>query len=691
MGRNSAAASLPRASTASSLGKTRGSDLGRSHSFNRRKPSFSPSKRSCRSADNEEYIGSPTLLSRNGNQFCNRSSSPRQSQCSRPVSPKSVVSSPRTSPTRVSVLHTMPVPSQLAPPTLNSPHATPPPASPNPLRKDAAKLRWKRGKFLGAGAWGKVSLGLNQDSGKLMAVKTIEFCARDLNIAAKLTDLQHEIKVMKALKHDNIVQYLCTERVGSTINIFMEFVPGGSIAALLAEFGSLSEMTVTNYTRQILNALEYLHANNVIHRDVKGANVLLTVGGVCKLADFGTATFIVDVNKNVDKDKEEQEDLKGTPAWMAPEVINGSGGGMPCDVWSLGCTVMEMFTAGPPFGYITTVTFKLMKIIGSDAPLPPLPSYWGEDLVKFLVPCFNKLPEDRPSCTELIEHQYLDCGTSEEEEDEEGDYGSRVSVASTEKALYQGQRSEAAMSPAPNGIHSPLVVHHKNSLIIPHVAEVQHEHRDVYGNETTSQMSFGASTVFEHSLVETSYAPSPVNSRGKRKTRKYPFNDKASISSMSGTSFTTNKSRKSVGSKRIAASKPGTMENVGLNEEKREITKHLVGSCLSLINILPEMAETPHSDSISENDLVNGIAFSVNAADETMVSRIDSGVPGSAETTPPAPMLDIADDKPIPVIPFMKEESGLLTFVKGHKKKILILLLLIAIFVLTALLINTHL
>eukprot|EP01062_Namystynia_karyoxenos_P015081 TRINITY_DN1547_c0_g1_i1.p1 TRINITY_DN1547_c0_g1~~TRINITY_DN1547_c0_g1_i1.p1 ORF type:complete len:874 (+),score=178.12 TRINITY_DN1547_c0_g1_i1:96-2717(+) len=266
-------------------------------------------------------------------------------------------------------------------------------------------LRWKKGKFIGAGAFGYVCLGLNQDTGELMAVKSITFNAADRGLAKRLAALQREIKVMRNLVHNNIVRYLCTERVGNQINIFMEYIPGGSIQSLLKEFGPLSDETVRHYTRQILEALAFLHSESVVHRDIKAANVLVSVSGGCKLADFGTAVYVQDLSE-----KELSQEMSGTPCWMAPEVVTNKGFGPPCDIWSLACTVMEMVCARSPFWWISDSPLKLLNWLGGDEPVK-LPTddecseqscYIGAGCREFTLLCLQRSPGDRPTARDLL-------------------------------------------------------------------------------------------------------------------------------------------------------------------------------------------------------------------------------------------------------------------------------------------------
>eukprot|EP00755_Sulcionema_specki_P008301 Sspe_Gene.40537::Locus_19589_Transcript_1_1_Confidence_1.000_Length_2499::g.40537::m.40537 len=342
-----------------------------------------------------------------------------------------------------------------------SPVATGSPKSPSGTLPTPAKppaknvFRWKRGKYLGRGASGEVHLGLNQATGQLMAVKTIQFDTKDAGVQRKLQALQQEIKVMKDFEHENIVGYLFTERIGCSINIFMEFVPGGSIWKLLEEFGPFYENTVRNYTRQIVGALNFLHNHGVIHRDVKGANVLVSVGGLCKLADFGTAVYLKDVTIHTDTD------LLGTPNWMAPEVITNKGYGKPCDIWSLGATVIEMLSAKYPFSHLSTAQYKIMNIIGNgEAKIPSdLPA--SSECIDFINRCLQYQQLDRPTAEEILNDQFLleddldDDGFDDDYEDEvmtEHDVSAAGSIRpSSEVGHYiLGPRASSAMSAATN-------------------------------------------------------------------------------------------------------------------------------------------------------------------------------------------------------------------------------------------------
>jgi serine/threonine protein kinase len=128
---------------------------------------------------------------------------------------------------------------------------------------------WTKGELIGIGAFGRVYTALNNETGELVAVKQVSF-AKDEALQGRVSEhiraLEAEVDVLKNLKHENIVRYLGTERTGDALHIFLEYVPGGSIASLLTRFGAFPEPVIRAYTAQLLRGLEYLHAKGIMHR-----------------------------------------------------------------------------------------------------------------------------------------------------------------------------------------------------------------------------------------------------------------------------------------------------------------------------------------------------------------------------------------------------------------------------------------
>ncbi|KAL0231485.1 hypothetical protein GEMRC1_010889 [Eukaryota sp. GEM-RC1] len=202
-------------------------------------------------------------------------------------------------------------------------------------------ISWQKGELLGRGAFGSVYLGLDSETGMLMAVK--EFPINDKSVG-ELDEIQQEINLMRGLDHENIVRYFGSRKENEFLHVFMEFVPGGSIAAILKKFPCLSLDVVKHYTRQILEGVHYLHTNSIIHRDLKGANLLIDSNGVVKVADFGASRKLQGFHTAMN----ECRSLKGTPFWMAPEVVVQAAYGRQADIWSIACCVIEMATGIPP-------------------------------------------------------------------------------------------------------------------------------------------------------------------------------------------------------------------------------------------------------------------------------------------------------------------------------------------------------
>uniref|UniRef100_A0A8C9JPX7 Mitogen-activated protein kinase kinase kinase 19 n=1 Tax=Panthera tigris altaica TaxID=74533 RepID=A0A8C9JPX7_PANTA len=242
--------------------------------------------------------------------------------------------------------------------------------------------------------------------GQLIAVKQVALDTSDkLATEKEYRKLQEEVDLLKALKHVNIVAYLGTCLEANIVSIFMEFVPGGSISSIISRFGPLPEMVFCKYTRQILQGVAYLHENCVVHRDIKGNNVMLMPTGIIKLIDFGCAKRLAWAGIN-GTHSDMLKSMHGTPYWMAPEVINESGYGRKSDIWSIGCTVFEMATGKPPLASMDRMA--AMFYIGAHRGLmPPLPEHFSENAVDFVRVCLTRDQHERPSAAQLLKHSFL--------------------------------------------------------------------------------------------------------------------------------------------------------------------------------------------------------------------------------------------------------------------------------------------
>ncbi|XP_067891171.1 mitogen-activated protein kinase kinase kinase 19 isoform X2 [Heterodontus francisci] len=264
---------------------------------------------------------------------------------------------------------------------------------------------WTKGNVLGKGAYGTVYCGLTSQ-GQLIAVKQVSLDATNQIAAEKeYQKLEEEIELLTNLKHVNIVSFLGTNLEANVVSIFMEFVPGGSIAGVISRFGPLPEPVFCTYTQQILKGVDYLHDNRVIHRDIKGNNVMLMPNGVIKLIDFGCAKRMTFVNMS-DTHSEMLKSMHGTPYWMAPEVINETGHGKKSDIWSIGCTVFEMASGKPPLAHMDKMA--AMFYIGAHRGLmPTLPEEFSENARDFIQICLTSDQHERPSAKQLLQHPFI--------------------------------------------------------------------------------------------------------------------------------------------------------------------------------------------------------------------------------------------------------------------------------------------
>lgn len=282
------------------------------------------------------------------------------------------------------------------------PGSYPPPPPPAVLRSPERPVNfqtgWRKGTLLGSGTFGQVYTGFHSESGQSCAIKEVVIIPDNEKSMESAKQLMQEVSLLSQMKHANIVQYYGSEMIDDRLYIYLELMTNGSIHKLIQQYGPLSESCMRVYTRQILCGLSYLHGKNTVHRDIKGANILVDKGGVVKLADFGMAKHISAQSCPLS--------LKGSPYWMAPEVIkNINGYDFAVDIWSLGCTVLEMATGKPPwceFEGIAAV-FK----IGNSKEIPLIPKFLSEDGKTFLRSCLQRDPHNRPTATQLLDHPFV--------------------------------------------------------------------------------------------------------------------------------------------------------------------------------------------------------------------------------------------------------------------------------------------
>lgn len=280
----------------------------------------------------------------------------------------------------------------------------------NQIPKRQTTFRWFKGQLIGKGTYGRVYLGMNATTGEFLAVKEVEVNPKAAGgDKAKMKELvaalDQEIDTMQHLDHVNIVQYLGCERKETSISIFLEYIPGGSMGSCVRKHGKFEESVVASLTRQTLSGLAYLHREGILHRDLKADNILLDVDGTAKISDFGISKKTDNIYGN-----DKTNSMQGSVFWMAPEVIRSQGEGYSAkvDIWSLGCVVLEMFAGRRPWSKDEAVG-AIYKIANGET--PPIPEEVSAAVspvaLAFMWDCFTVNPEERPTATKLLaEHPF---------------------------------------------------------------------------------------------------------------------------------------------------------------------------------------------------------------------------------------------------------------------------------------------
>ena len=213
-----------------------------------------------------------------------------------------------------------------------------------------------------------------------------------------IKNMKMNLKILKYLQHDNLVKYLDNIQTETHLYVIQEYIP-----SLINKETVWSEEIAALFTRQILKALEYLHSHHIIHRDIQRAHLLSPDARQVKLINPTPARFGVPQDSDI---------LDSCMYWMAPEVLKGEPVCSGSDIWSLGCTIIELFTGLPPYYGLKPMEFA-MKLIGDDEVL--LPETISKDCGDFLRKCLNKDVKQRAKVGELLEHPWV-CNEKVEKE-----------------------------------------------------------------------------------------------------------------------------------------------------------------------------------------------------------------------------------------------------------------------------------
>ncbi|XP_057667602.1 serine/threonine-protein kinase fused isoform X1 [Diorhabda carinulata] len=245
---------------------------------------------------------------------------------------------------------------------------------------------------LGEGSFGRVYKAKQRSSGSFVALKVISKRGRSVK---ELKGFRRECEIQRDLHHPNIIQMLDSFETENEIVVITEFAHK-ELTGVLGKVGYLSEDKVQKIVWDLVSALYYLHSNRVLHRDLKPQNILLDINNAAKLCDFGFA-------RNMSTGTHVLTSIKGTPLYMAPELIDEQPYDYTADLWSLGCIIYELLMGSPPF--CTASILHLIRLIRHEQ--IQWPTFLSDNCISFLKGLLQKNPLKRLTWEEILEHPFV--------------------------------------------------------------------------------------------------------------------------------------------------------------------------------------------------------------------------------------------------------------------------------------------
>ena len=297
--------------------------------------------------------------------------------------------------------------------------------------------------MLGCGAYGAVYKGFDNDRGQFVAVKECHVPSEVADARKIQKSIHDEYTTLTSLRHPNILRVLKLEAQGQLVRIMMDWMAAGSVASIIKRTRHrLHEAVVRRFACDALKGLAYLHGKDILHLDIKPANLLVDSEGAVKLGDFGTSRLLTGNGAGG-----AQFGVVGTAAYMAPEMIKVGASAKACDIWSFACSVVEIASGEMPWSHlpegVRCHNLPLMfHIASAEQPNhhPLIPAHLSGSLKKILESCFAYAPAVRPSAEDLLRNPYF-TSTALPEDAESSEEFQRTVVSEANSGTHSDTQS----------------------------------------------------------------------------------------------------------------------------------------------------------------------------------------------------------------------------------------------------------